>query len=176
MLENNSVVRFQEELVRYGGTIMWKNTFSSWTKEEQLEMIAYIHGFIIYAQTDLGFMQPPWIAFEHNFSYDIKKFASIANKYYIKTRGVYTHTVFQIYPKNVFLFLEDISEMVEVHSEFREIPHYKLFHFLNRAEVAKYYGNEEKTMEIVLNKMKAANLSTYIPTVMFLPEPKYYEI
>lgn len=176
MFERNSLPEFRERLVLSGGIVLWENVFTSWNKEDQLEMIAYFRGFIIYAQTDLGFMQPPWIAFEHDFSYGINEFASRARSYHIKKRDIHTHTVFQIYPRGIFKFLKGILATVEVHSSFLEIPDYKLFNFLNRVEVAKYYGNEEKTVEIVLNKMRDANLSEYVPKIMFQPEPIYYEI
>ena len=176
MLKENSLSEFREKLLLSGGRIMWENEFSSWTDQKQRELIAYIHGFIIYTQTDLGFLQAPWIAFEHGFSYNIQRFANIANKYYIKALGESSHTVIQLYPKNLFELLADISRSVQVHKRFREVPHYRLFHFLNRTELLKYNNDEEKVMEITLNKLRAANLNEYVSTVMFVPEPKYYEI
>ena len=108
MLRSNSITEFKEELDWAGGRILWENEFISWTGEKQKEMISYLNGFIIYSQTDIGYLQPCWVSFEHDFSYVIQNFSVNVDKYYIKATGKYTHSVFKLYPRGIFSFLSNL--------------------------------------------------------------------
>lgn len=177
-MEQNRIAQFKEDILEYGGKILWQNKFESWTQNPQEEFVAILWGFIIYAQSKMDYLQPCWVAFEHSVSTDIQKFLKYAKfgKYFIKRSETSVHTVILLHPRDVFRLLREMKKQIEIHKVFQDVPNIRLFHFLNHMEVWDYAKDEEKVLNIALTKMKNANLGKFVPKIKFIPEPQYYAV
>lgn len=175
-MNRNPISDFKEDILEYGGDILWENTFDSWTPDSQQEIIARLWSFIIYAQTKQNYLQPCWIAFEHEVSMSIQNFSQFSRHTFIKRSGQYVHTVMQFDASYMFRLLRIMKNNIKINPLFQEVPNYRLFHFLNHMEVQYYEKDEEKVIKIVLDKMRKSHLGNFVSTVRFIPKPVYYNI
>jgi len=177
MLEQNSYPEFKELILEYGGRVLWENDFKSWTDNLQKEMITYLWGFIIYTQTSMDYLQPCWVACEHETSMLISRFLEFSkSRPYSNQIGGITHTVLCYLPRYIIKNLRSMKEAFEVHKSFITVPDYRMFRFLNHIENQDYGNNDKFTRDIVLSKMRKANMKEFVPTVKFVYEPEYFKI
>lgn len=176
MLMRNSIIEFKHELIERDGIVLWENVFKSYAQRDEKEMILYLDGFIIYAQTELGYLQPCCVTFEHNYYYGIQDIRQYVKSCYIKVGKNVTHTNFKMFPRNIFDFLDIIQKSVCVHKQFQETPNYKAFNFLNKTEEFSNGEDEKKRFLIIMRKMKAAKLGQFVSTVKVISKPVFYEI
>lgn len=176
MLRENSMEELRNAIQDYGGEILWENNFQSWTEIPQQEIIGKLWGCIIYAQTQMGYLQPCWVHCEHHYSRHILTIANNAKKHFIKCYGGLIHTVFQFYPKELIQNLKLMKDNLKINEIFQIIPNYKLFHILNHSEVRQCENDRYKIVNLTLLKMREAKLGRFVSKIQFVPQPEVYQL